>query len=374
MQILIINSYYNIKPLFPIFEELSNKDHSLCFLSHDSRLIKLALEKKYPAQKIRAHQQPATLLAILLIVFLPLTLVYGFFAILYYKLKKKTNTIIYFNWFEKIIYTIPAKLLKIKNIWLFLPETETNNLNIGLQKIIKLSSQLATVIVFNQKTKDKINKLISLKSVIKVIPLGIKNNHERQENIFEELSKAEHAEGAKKYFTIGTAVELNKNQNIEMLFHAIEKCISVLPNLQLIIIGDGEERKTLSWLAKKMNIENITWFVGEQKFPRKWLDNFDIFVSTSRELHLADIEITLTAMKANLPIIGFWNTGIDDLISTNNNGKIIEKEDSELLADEIINLYKHKVLCHKLGEAAKFQVDKNYNLDTMVDTLLAVLK
>jgi len=373
MKILIINSLHNIKPIFPVFEELKNKDHALSFLSHDQRLIQLSLEKNYPVKKIKSRPQLNALPAFTFLIFLPLILIYAFFVLLYYKLQKKTNTIIYFSWYEKLIYTLPAKILKIKNIWFFLPETETENINIGLQKILKILSRLTTIIVFNQKTKNKINKLISLKSEIKIIPLGIKNNHERQENIFEEISKAEHAEAAKKYFTIGTAVELNKNQNIEMLFHAIEKCISVLPNLQLIIIGDGEERKTLSWLAKKMGIENITWFVGEQKFPRKWLDNFDIFVSTSRDLNLADIEITLTAMKAHLPIIGFWNTGIDDLINTNNNGKIIEKEDSELLADEIINLYKHKLLCHKLGEAAQSQVDKNYNLDTMVDTLLKTI-
>lgn len=374
MKILIINSCHNIKPLFPVLEELNNKGNDLCFLSHDSRLGKLAQEKNYFIRKIRSHQRPSNFLSILISVFILPIMIYAFFVILYYKLKKKTDTIMYFNWYEKILYTLPAKILKIKNVWFFLPETETNNFNISLQKILKILSRFTTVIALNQKTKNKITKIISLKSEIKIIPLGIKSNHERQENIFEEISKAEHAETAKKYFTIGTAVELNKNQNIEMLFHAIEKCVSVLPNLQLIIIGDGEERKTLSWLAKKMNIENITWFVGEQKFPRKWLDNFDIFVSTSKELNLADIEITLTAMKANLPIIGFWNTGIDDLISTNSNGKIIEKEDSELLADELINLYKHKLLCHKLGEAARFQVDKNYNLDTMTNTLLEVLK
>jgi len=374
MKILIINSCYNIKPLFPVLEELENKDHDLCFLSHDPRLIKLAQEKNYSAKKISARHQPTSFPAVLLIILLPLILLGAFFFILYYKLKKKTDTIIYFNWYEKIIYSLPAKILKVKNIWFFMPETETDSSSLGLQKILKIFSHLATIIVFNQKTKNKINKLISIKSEIKIIPLGIKSNHERQENIFEEISKVEHRDTTKKYFTIGTAVELNKNQNIEMLFHAIEKCVSVLPNLQLIIIGDGEERKTLSWLVKKMNIENITWFVGEQKFPRKWLDNFDIFVSTSKELNLADIETTLTAMKAHLPIIGFWNTGIDDLINANNNGKIIEKQDSELLADEIINLYKHKLLCHQLGEAAKFQVDKNYNLDTMVDTLLNVIK
>jgi glycosyltransferase involved in cell wall biosynthesis len=262
----------------------------------------------------------------------------------------------------------------MKNIWFFLPETEVDNFNIILQKITKLFARFAIVVVFNQKTKNKISNFISLKSEINIIPLGIKNNHERQENIFEEISKVEHADIIKKYFTIGTSARLNKNQNIEMLFHAIEKCTSILPNLQLIIIGEGEERKTLSWLAKKMNIKNITWFVGEQKFPRKWLDNFDVYVSASKELNLSDIETTLIAMKTHLPIIGFWNTGIDDLITNNNTGKIIEKEDSDLLADEIINLYKHKLLCHQLGENAESQVDKNHNLATMTDTLLAVLK
>jgi len=374
MKILIINSNHNIKPLLPVLEALKNNDHDLCFLTADKNFIKLAPEKNYPIKKISNRQHPQKFPAILFAIFLPFVVIYSFFVLAFYKFKKKTNTIICLGWYEKIIYALPAKILKIKNIWIFLPETKVNELNSYLKRTLRLFSRLATVLVLNQKTKDKISKSISLKSEIKIIPLGIKSNHERQENIFEEISKAEHAESDKKYFTIGTAVELNKKQNLEMLFHAVEKCTSVLPNLQLVIIGEGEERKTLSWLTKKMNIENITWFVGEQKFPRKWLDNFDIFVSTSKELTLCDIEMTLNAMKANLPIIGFWNTGIDDLIISNNSGKIIEKEDSELLADEIINLYKHKVLCHRLGENAKNEVDKNYNLAKMTDTLLSVLK
>lgn len=373
MKILIVNSRHNIKALLPLFERLTSRDNDLYFLAHDPQLIKALLEKNYPVKKIRPQVLKKNLPTILLSFFLPLLIIYGFFFVLFYKLKKKNEAIVYFSEYEKIIYTLPAKILKIKNIWFFLPETESAQLNPFLQKIIKLFSRLATIIVFNQKSKNKINKIINTKSEIHIVPLGIKNNRERQENIFEQISKADHGDSEKKYFTIGTAINLNKKQNMEMLFHAIENCTSVLPNLQLIIIGEGEEKKNLNWLAKKMNIGNITWFVGEQKFLHKWFDNFNIFVSVSKDLNLDDIEIILNAMEAKLPVIGFWDTGIDDLINVENNGKIIEKENSELLANEIINLYKHKVLCHKLGEAAKSQVDKNHNLDKMTNTLLNVI-
>ena len=62
----------------------------------------------------------------------------------------------------------------------------------------------------------------------------------------------------------------------------------VIPNIQLIIIGEGEERKNLSWLAKKMEIDNLVWLVGEQEQLKKWLDSFDVFLALGEKYDIIE--------------------------------------------------------------------------------------
>ena len=159
-------------------------------------------------------------------------------------------------------------------------------------------------------------------------------------------------------------------QNIETLFHAIKKCSTVISNVQLVVIGDGKERKNLQWLTKKMDIKNLVWFVGEQEFLRKWFDDFDVFVSICDELSIKDINITLEAMSAQLPIIGLSQIGLEDILEHDKSGILIENENSDNLSDNIIKLYKHKLSSFKLGEKAKTKTEEKFRLDLMVDNFL----
>jgi len=107
-----------------------------------------------------------------------------------------------------------------------------------------------------------------------------------------------------KIFTGRTIINLGRlipEKGQELLIRSFAKVQQLLPDTNLVLIGDGEEKKKLQVLAKKLGLENSVFFLGFQKNPYKFMQHASIFVLTSRYegFGLALVE----AMTCGLPVI-----------------------------------------------------------------------
>lgn len=305
-----------------------------------------------------------------LLFLLPLWL-YFFFFLLYIKYSKKINYFFCFGFNEKIVLSLPGWLLKINTIWLQSDETINSKI---LFWFYKLCSRKAKIVVWGEYLKRILEKRgIRAERIIRISP-GIKiGQHVHQENIFSQMAEANRNNFKEKFFNIGAILDLNKEQKLEILFQAIKICLPVIPNIQLVVVGEGKERKNLMWLAKKMEIDSLVWFVGEQKHIKKWLANFDIFVLAKKNPEINNMETILYAMDAGLPIIGPINSILEDIVEENKAGSLIEIENSEMLARQIIKLYKDKRLRLMLGQYAQKTVREKFSSERMVEEFGEIL-
>lgn len=366
--ILLLNtSRPSITPLYDLINELSNKSHNFTLISYDKNATEKFRQKNIKTIKIpKLININKTFNLLLFILLFPLWMLSSFFFILYLKTVKKIDIIFFCNWYEKISFTFFAHIFKIKCYWLEYPGLNYKKINKLLLVFYKFHSKYAKSITFINFTKEKLIELGVVEDNIKIIKPGITfKSYQHQDNIFNNLANQDSTIKKRKFFTIGTIAEINKKQNFEVLFQAITKSLTVVPNIQLIIIGDGEERKTLNWLTKKMEINNLTWFVGRQKNLKKWLDTFDIFTCVNDTLYLHDIHNIIYTLASGVPIIGPENMGLNDFVLNNQNGYLIDW-DSEKLAQQIINLEHDKEKRLSLGESGKNYVDKNFHLTSMV--------
>lgn len=290
------------------------------------------------------------------------------FSLIGLRFKKKTDLVVCFNFNEKIIITPLARFLGLKVIWLEGPELNYNRLNKFLIMLYKLNYRLAKIIVFNSYSKLKLKNIGCDENKINLIAPGTKLAA-YQENIFNKLANAGRANFHRKYFTVGAITALDQKQKIETIFQAVRNCLPVIPNIQLIIIGEGEERKDLMWLAKKMEIDNLIWLVGEQEQPKKWLNSFDIFLALGENLSLDDYGNILQAMSAGLPVLASRNIGLEDLVIENNTGSLIESDNSEMLARQIIKLHQDRRLRLYLSKNGRERVNRSFTLEIMVEKL-----
>ncbi|MFH1822364.1 MAG: glycosyltransferase [Patescibacteria group bacterium] len=380
--ILVVNTSPEInKPLNEIFKELLNKGYSFYFLTSQPEFLNEIIKEKWPVKKvnfgpdINKRQN-----LIFFIILLPIFFLYYFYFLLLIRKKQNIETIILMNWNEKIIISPLARILKLKIIWLEEPQITYKSKPALLLKLYKIAARSVHLVSFIDFTAWQLKSIGINKKQIISIPLGIRLNHyTRQENIFSSIVKSGQTKFSQKYFTIGTVVDIRRASLIENLFQVGKTCLTVIPNLQIIVVAEGgrkdslaEPMKKLNWLAKKMEINNIVWFVSEpaENSPivqlRKWLDSFNIFVITCPEAKLNDLAITLKVMAAGLPIIGPRNAGFEDLIIDKQTGILIEANNNEVLARQIISLYKDKRLQKNLASKAEEKVKNNFQLEMSV--------
>ncbi len=379
--ILIINSSEeNNQPLFNFFEELKQRGHLLYLLSVSSDLSNYFYEKRWPAEKsyfgpkLNSRFNQIMFFALLPALFLPVAAMLA-----YYKKRKKITTAICLNWNEKIIIAPIAKILKIKTVWLECPNTDYKLLNKPLFRLYKLLSKRATLITFTNLAKIQLKNLGFDENSIKTIPPGIRlNQWKYQDTIFDKLAQTNKYNRRRKYFAVGAVAGLNSEcsgQKVKNLLEVIKVCLTIIPDLQLIVVGGGAQKKKLIWLAKKMEIDNLVWFVGEPDSPsqggqtnfKKWLDNFDVFVISGEIPGLAAFEICLNAMAAGLPVIGPSDLGFEDIIHNGQNGILVEADNNEMLARQIIALYKNKRLRLELGKNAGKTASEHFTIDKMTE-------
>ena len=137
---------------------------------------------------------------------------------------------------------------------------------------------------------------------------------------------------SKDYITLINAVRLLKNKDIE---------------INLNIIGEGEEKENLINLIKKNNLTKNIKLLGYIEDPFPYLVNADLFVNTS----LYD-GLPLSLIEALISKISIVSTdcesGPREILKNGQYGKLVPVKDHKLLAFEIENVLVKKITTEKI--------------------------
>jgi len=358
-KILIVNTNKkSSKSLSGIFSELKNSELSFCFFGETNKLRNLFKENKWPNSNLKNILQKNKFFLTNFILF-PLAIsqkINFFLKVFLLKIKNKDIAVIFIDIKDKIFFSAICNFLKIDIIWFEFNVVDYQDLSkFSRKKYLRLSRQ-ARILTLTNHIKERLLALGVEDSRITKIQIGTKQNQKKyQENIFSKIAQNDHKKIGKKFFTIGTIINLDEKQKIEILYHSILKIKDFIPRLQLIIVGEGkfspENNPWAKWLAKKMEIETMIWFINSTENTRKWLDSFDIFVLSSNKFDIDEYSHALSSMTGPLPLLVPENIGFEDIIHTNNNG-IIHKGNSDDISGSIIEIFKNKHLRENLKRNA----------------------
>src|SRR5215213_7508129 len=110
------------------------------------------------------------------------------------------------------------------------------------------------------------------------------------------------------------------------------------PSAQILLVGDGPERKALEREAKRIGVADRLHFVGfvtHERLPAV-LAHADLLVLPSLYEELGTV--LLEAMQAALPIVASKTGGIPDVIEDGVNGLLVPAGEAEALARAIVRL------------------------------------
>lgn len=167
--------------------------------------------------------------------------------------------------------------------------------------------------------------------------------------------------------TIVTVSRLVPKNGIDILIKAfpILNTKYSIPNTNLLVIGDGPDRKKLERLSEKLGLKNKVKFLGElepDKVP-EYLSEADVFVRPSRSEGLGSA--FLEAMAAEIPVIATPVGGIPDLIKDRKTGLFCEKENPEDLAEKINEILTDLNLSQTIISNAQKLVNEKYSWDVI---------
>lgn len=144
----------------------------------------------------------------------------------------------------------------------------------------------------------------------------------------------------------GALIDRNKGQ--KTLIEALRICAGQLPDLQLLLLGNGPDEAALKQAT--VGLDNVS-FEGFSDDLGSYLAAMDLFVFPSRFEGLGSV--LLDAMRSGLPVIASRVGGIPEIVQHQTNGLLVTPGDANELAAAIKQLHADAKLRQQLGKNAK---------------------
>jgi len=353
------------KHTLDLFSKLKERRVKFFLLTSSPILYKEFKKRNWPAQKIWAGREPVTLSQVFLFPFLaPLIFLRLWPLLFYYRFFHKTKILYCLSFTEKLILTLPARFLGYKIFWIeHVIPGRWLKLN-PFRPLYVFNSHFVKIIAVSWAVKNQLIKLKIKEKKIKTIYNGIDLTPKKEAGNYQNLAQISQFNYSP--FTVGTVCRLHKEKGIEYLLGAIKIAANFIPNLQLIILGDGPEKKNLIWLTKKLEIDERVKFVGFQKNPTNWINNFEIFILPTAQKEAFGI-VLLEAMAQAKPVIATKVGGIPEVVLDQITGLLVEPKKSEAIADALIYLFAHPEERKRMGENGRKRVETFFTLEKMVE-------
>ncbi|WP_025729843.1 glycosyltransferase [Atopobacter phocae] len=192
-----------------------------------------------------------------------------------------------------------------------------------------------SVIVPSQLTKEKLRSYGVLQQIF-VVPTGVPIPEFSSEN--RQVMREQFGYNDKDIVLLSLS-RLSPEKNIEAIINQLPAIIALVPEVKLLIIGDGPSRKNLEQLTVKNHVERYVHFVGEVPHSEAYAyyQMSDLYVNTSdsETQGLTYIE----AVVNNLPIIAKQNTYLNQIITDRSLGQLYQSTQSFAIttADYLMN-------------------------------------
>lgn len=148
------------------------------------------------------------------------------------------------------------------------------------------------------------------------------------------------------------------------LIKGFAAAVSELPDVDLLLVGDGPLRSDLELLVKNLGITERVRFLGIRADVAQVLQCADVFVLTSVS-EAASLTL-LEAMATGLPAIVTAVGGNPEIVRDGVEGLHIERGSSTGCARAMIQLFRNPGYAHQLGCAARQRVEDHYRLEQTV--------
>ncbi|GAI54214.1 unnamed protein product, partial [marine sediment metagenome] len=166
-------------------------------------------------------------------------------------------------------------------------------------------------------------------------------------------------------------------KGVQDLISAFPMVKRAIPNVKLLVVGDGPYGCQLEELASRTDCSRAIKFLGQKSQDEiiEILSMADVFVNPSYSEGLPTS--VLEAAAIGVPIVATDVGGTSEIIKHGKTGLIIKEREPRQIAEAVILLCRNKQaakknLATKLGKAARLKVINDYSWENTVKRTMQV--
>ncbi|QDU50771.1 glycosyltransferase [Gimesia panareensis] len=161
-----------------------------------------------------------------------------------------------------------------------------------------------------------------------------------------------------------TVSRLSPEKDLTTLLKAVRLVKETIPEFELMIVGDGPERKKLEQITAALHLESRVRFLGERNDVPDLLTQAGFYVSSSLT---EGISLTLLeAMSVGLPIVATSVGGNPEIVQQPDTGLLVPSANAALLSDAICEMCSQPDKWLGMGQAARERVEQHFNVRSMI--------
>lgn len=173
---------------------------------------------------------------------------------------------------------------------------------------------------------------------------------------------------------VGLVGKLSPEKGAELLLQAVARLTVPWPDLQILLIGDGDDRyrNVLASAGDRYGLKGRVHFCGYVPEAAQLVRELDIQVVASRAepFGLA----TLEAMASGVPVVATATGGSPELMRDGVEGFLVPPGGVEALADRLARLLASPQLRRECGQRGRLRFEQHFSLPRMLDETATVYR
>ncbi|WP_336326818.1 glycosyltransferase family 4 protein [Halovenus sp. HT40] len=167
---------------------------------------------------------------------------------------------------------------------------------------------------------------------------------------------------------IGRLVEL---KNVHNLIETVAMLQDTIPNIELVIVGDGPERQQLESHSQELGIEDMITFTGVVDYDQigQYYRSATITVLPSKRETFG--RVIIESFYYATPVVATRTRGALEIINDGETGILLDEDSPQAIAESLSKLYNDKNKIINMGKQAKKFVSNQYNPETLAEELVS---
>lgn len=174
--------------------------------------------------------------------------------------------------------------------------------------------------------------------------------------------------------TVGRWLANERYKGMDTLITALPRLLTRWPELQLLAVGDGDDRAWLEELAEKNGVNRHVHFLSGLSYAElaACYSACEIFALPSRGEGFG--LVYLEAMARGKPVIGGAHGGAPEVIEDGVTGYLVPHGDAAQLATSIEALLADPAMAKKMGERGRQRVEREFRFSVFAKSLKKILR